>query len=336
MKLFVGPMSKNVIDAAIEFDQENPGSDLLGFIPSRRQIETFQQGGGYVCGWSTEDFVQYVRSKGSNLIIKRDHGGPSQGAIEDDGIISLMSDVEAGIKHMHIDPWKKFRDLDDAATATAHLLDLCYDCNHQCLFEIGTEEGIRRYEAPELNEFILSVKRLVRPEVFANVIYAVVQSGTSVVGLSNVGMFDQERSRSMSAVCHAHGLLAKEHNSDYLDIQELHLREQCGVDAFNIAPELGVIETQTLISMLDQAGLYNELNAFLTRCVMSGKWERWVHWDEGFQEECVKYLSQLCGHYNFETEGYRVARAKLIEKGFDYDRHVRSVVKKRIEEIVKG
>ena len=32
MKYFIGPMSKNVVDAVIEFDGD------FGFIPSRRQV----------------------------------------------------------------------------------------------------------------------------------------------------------------------------------------------------------------------------------------------------------------------------------------------------------
>ena len=39
MKYFIGPMSKNVVDAVIDFD----GS--FGFIPSRRQVD---YNGGYV------------------------------------------------------------------------------------------------------------------------------------------------------------------------------------------------------------------------------------------------------------------------------------------------
>jgi hypothetical protein len=46
-------MSKNVVDATLEFVAENPQFPTY-FIPSRRQIE---HNGGYVNNWSTADFV---------------------------------------------------------------------------------------------------------------------------------------------------------------------------------------------------------------------------------------------------------------------------------------
>ena len=50
MKYFIGPMSKNVVDAVIEFDGN------FGFIPSRRQVD---YNDGYVNNWTTEKFFKY-------------------------------------------------------------------------------------------------------------------------------------------------------------------------------------------------------------------------------------------------------------------------------------
>ena len=335
MKLFIGPMSKNVVDAAIEFDQENKGSDLIGFIPSRRQVETKVLGAGYVCGWTTEKFVNYVKSRNTQLLIKRDHGGPGQGSSDDDGLLSLLNDIKAGVKYLHIDPWKKYRTIEAAAACTITLLNQCYLADPTCMFEIGTEEGIRKYSPEELDEFIGLVESGVDPSVFDCVVYAVVQSGTNVVGMANTGYFDAERSAAMAAVCHKHGLKAKEHNSDYLTIEELKSRADCGVDAFNIAPEFGVMETEILIDMLHSAGFHDELNAFVCVCLKSGKWERWVPFDGDFISDELGYLTLLCGHYNFETDAYRNGRQRLITGGFDFDRIVKDAIKQRIKEIVK-
>ena len=76
MKYFIGPMSKNVVDAIIEFNGN------IGFIPSRRQVE---YDGGYVNNWTTKEFGKYA----NKIILKRDHAGPGQGYIEDDGFESL-------------------------------------------------------------------------------------------------------------------------------------------------------------------------------------------------------------------------------------------------------
>jgi len=60
-KVFVGPMSKNVVDACIEFSNKN--NTPLGFIPSRRQID---YDSGYVNNWKTESFANYVKKRSKN------------------------------------------------------------------------------------------------------------------------------------------------------------------------------------------------------------------------------------------------------------------------------
>ncbi len=332
MKLFIGPMSQNVVDAVIEFNNENPGSDLQGFIPSRRQIETRHQGGGYVCGWTTEKFVNYV---GPGLIIKRDHGGPLQGAKPDDGMQSLLADLDAGVRFIHLDPWKKYPDIKDAARCTIDLFLFCREVSPTCLFEVGTEEGIRKYTPEELETFLSYVMDGIGPGS-AFIRYAVVQSGTNVRGMANTGDFDKQRSAAMAKVCHDRGLLAKEHNSDYLTVSALRARAKCGVDAFNIAPEFGTLETSILMELLTEADCYDELNAFICQCVRSGKWERWVSLDLDFSHKKVDYLTRVCGHYNFETDAFRNARDALKRKGVDYDRAVKDEVKSRVKEIVEG
>ena len=69
-KLFIGPMSKEIVDAVIDYPAP------LGLIPSRRQVD---HESGYVNRWVTETFCNYVRSKTDKVLLVRDHGGPNQG-----------------------------------------------------------------------------------------------------------------------------------------------------------------------------------------------------------------------------------------------------------------
>ena len=103
VKFFVGPMSKNVVDAVIEVN--NDKNLKIGFIPSRRQVE---YNGGYVNNWATESFSEYVKSKNNTIAIERDHGGPGQGYKDDDGIKSYEIDAKY-FDIIHIDPWKKYQ-----------------------------------------------------------------------------------------------------------------------------------------------------------------------------------------------------------------------------------
>ena len=114
MKYFIGPMSKNVVDAIIEFDGD------FGFIPSRRQVD---YNGGYVNGWTTGEFATYVNGR---VPIERDHGGIGQGYKYDDGIESFMNDSKY-FDIIHIDPWKVYSNFDDGLNETIDNIRFIYD-----------------------------------------------------------------------------------------------------------------------------------------------------------------------------------------------------------------
>ena len=99
-KIFIGPMSRNIVDASIEWCNET--SNPLGLIPSRRQVE---YNGGYVNSWTTKDFSKYIKSKTNKILLVRDHGGPNQGDSPDDGLNSLKEDQNS--EYVNID---KIRD----------------------------------------------------------------------------------------------------------------------------------------------------------------------------------------------------------------------------------
>jgi len=65
-KIFLGPMSKNIVDTVIEYS--NSVKLPFTFIPSRRQVE---YNGGYVNNWTTKEFVNYVKKKGKYTILKK-------------------------------------------------------------------------------------------------------------------------------------------------------------------------------------------------------------------------------------------------------------------------
>ena len=51
-KIYIGPMSKNVVNAITEFCDET--GNKVGLIPSRRQVE---HNGGYVNKWTTKNIL---------------------------------------------------------------------------------------------------------------------------------------------------------------------------------------------------------------------------------------------------------------------------------------
>ena len=292
-KLYVGPMSKNVVDSILEFSEENNIS--IGFIPSRRQVEF---SGGYVNNWTTKSFSDYVSKR---AIIERDHGGPGQGLNDDDGSMSFAEDS----KHfdiIHIDPWKKITDIVKGSRFTAKSISQLVSKNPNLLFEIGTEESIRRFSAKELQKMIEIIKGELSPDTFKKIKYCVIQSGVGLdlANMTNTGKYSKGRLQKMIKICDKYDLEAKEHNGDYLTGDQVRARFSEGLSAINIAPEFGQIETMCY---------YNNMNTqakekFYEICFKSGRWKKWV--SSSFNpNENRKDLIRICGHYVFSDPEFQ-------------------------------
>jgi hypothetical protein len=169
-------MSKNVVDTIIKYSIDNNSTDIT-FIPSRRQIE---YNGGYSNKWNTKNFVEYVKTYNKNILIERDHGGPDQGLYDDDGFVSLKEDA-LYMDIIHIDPWKKYSEIEQGIEYTVKMINYCYNINPKLYYEIGTEENIRPFTIEELEYIIVNLKNLLKPEIFDKIKYLVIQCGTKLL-----------------------------------------------------------------------------------------------------------------------------------------------------------
>lgn len=323
--LYVGPMSKLCVDAVLDYNKSE--IHKLGLLPSRRQIECKALGGGYVNKWSTETFSEYISSS-KETIIQRDHAGPSQGLFPDSGEESLIADIKSGIKLLHIDPWKKNKNIKEACEVTFNLMEKCLQKNPDTIFEVGTEEAIRPITPAELAAFLSSLKNK-SSDVFNSIAYGVVQSGTSVIEDKNIGFFNPEKSREMCSIVKDFGLLSKEHNCDYLTPDQIKDRMKCGVDAFNIAPEFGVTQTRILLDLLKDNSKFDARNAFIQKCIESNKWKKWIL--PGEKEDI--FLAQICGHYNFTSKEATICY-ETLSSIIDFDKIVKDKLRSRFAEIL--
>jgi len=262
-KYYIGPMSKNTVDAVIEHNGN------FGFIPSRRQVD---YNGGYVNDWSTGEFAKYVNGR---IPIQRDHGGIGQGYGQDDGMKSFMHDSQH-FDIIHIDPWKYYQKFEDGLQQTIDYINFIYLIldNKKVKLEIGTEESIRRFETYELEKLLQSLETKLDSNMFENIEYAVVQSG---VGLdlgkqTNTGTFNSDRLEKMVSICKKFGKKSKEHNGDYLSSKEYKDRFDLGLDSINIAPQFGQLET---LCYLDEMG--EDIEDYYQICYDSKRWEKWVN-----------------------------------------------------------
>jgi hypothetical protein len=292
MDFCFGPMTKNVVDTIIQFSLEHPEREF-SFIPSRRQIE---YNGGYVNNWTTEDFTNYVKEKNNKIIIERDHGGPNQGQFEDSGFDSLTQDAKY-LDIIHIDPWKKYHDVDEGIDCTVKMINHCYKMNPNLLYEICTEEAIRHFSVEEINYIVEQIKNKLNGDIFLKIKYLVIQCGTKLSERKNTGDFDENKLIEMLRIAKKYNMIAKEHNGDWVSLSTIQRKYELGLTCINIAPELGEIETSVILNRIKKSSM-EDYNKLYEICLHSGKWKKWVTPDFDYMNNKDDIIL-ICGHYNF-------------------------------------
>ena len=346
--LGVGPMSKNCVDATIELANEYEVPLML--IASRRQIECQKMGGGYVNGWTTESFAEYVigKDKKGKVILARDHGGPWQADFERQQGMSLRRamasakesfrvDIESGFEVIHIDPSISIHGVISQEDVLQMLYDLYeYCCNvaqrnqREILLEIGTEEQSGSTNSQEQLEYVLdSMTSFCHKNHLPKPTFVVVQTGTRVMETRNVGAFDSPIRISdelpveiqlprMIQICNRAGVMVKQHNTDYLSDEALSWHPKLGIHSANVAPEFGVAETRALLHLLEDNHLGDLSDRFLTLAYHSGRWKKWMLPDSAAND---RDRAVIAGHYVFGEAAFadikQEAQARLPDLSVD-------------------
>lgn len=359
-----GPMSKNFVDAFIDYSKNKKFPSML--IASRRQIDSKFLGGGYVNNWSTEEFSKYVRSKSKKIILCRDHGGPFQGNNphnEENMIKSEMkkaktsfeSDIDNHFKLLHIDPSLNLgknpfkKSLDRLFELYEHAWSYSKKRKKEIAFEIGTEEQSGTTNSPEELELTLDkISKFCNRNKMPLPTFVVVQSGTLVKEMSNVGTFDlpfrvqnqlpaEISIPQMIKICEKFNIMMKAHNCDYLSNSALSYHPRLGVHAINIAPEFGVIESKSIFNQLKKNNLNFLLNEFINLSYDSKKWIKWMKTNSKATKNDKALIS---GHYIFSSEKFREIynEAKIIlkKKKIDFEKNIQIDHKKCLERYAKS
>ena len=283
-KYYIGPMSKNVVDCVMKHGQQHS----VGLIPSRRQVDYC---GGYVNQWNTRTFSEYV---GDTVLLCRDHGGELQGKDPDDGVESFNEDCKY-FDLIHVDPFRASKTIKDAAERTIQIIKQLSVQNSNLMFEVGTEEAIFKYEPEQLTWFLTYLSMELTENQFNQIKYAVVQSGTrlDLSTRTNIGNFNNKRLDKFIQVVKSFDLMSKEHNGDYLtDSFDVEVRFERGLDAINIAPEYGQVESEYYLEGCKKDGdLFERLFVI---CYNSGKWKKWV---KDINRISQDQLIMTCCHY---------------------------------------
>jgi len=325
--LGLGPMSLEVINSLNYFSKKYKKKIML--ICSRNQIETEKLGGGYVNNFSTSDFANFVKTKKNNLLImSRDHCGPFKRDSKkqnklfkeiDDCKTSLKDDILNDFKILHIDT----SECGSAKYEIAHeLITFCNDVaeknKKKIYFEFGAEDhGV-------LTNFKKFTKDVRFFSKFPNRQFIVCQTGSLVKSVFQVGQFDIESVKIMKKIAQDNGILLKEHNCDYLSLEQIQLRRLYGINAINIAPEFGTIQSNLTFNLSKQLGLDKEIYKFKNYVLRKKKWEKWNYNDEN---NLIKFYS--AGHYHFSTKIYEDIIYK-INKKINFQKKLNKAIEKNL------
>lgn len=305
MELAVGPMSPEIVEATFRYSQSN--KEPLMLIASKNQVD---YNGGYVNNWTTKSYMQFVdkmKAKYPKACIKvcRDHCGPGfNGNYKlDDTYATIDEDIRRGFDLMHIDfchyQGPKKEQLEETKRAILHCLAL----DPSIEIEIGTDENTgANYGERKLAEIERDIdffKQFCRPTFY------VVQTGSLVKEINQVGTFNESFIKKVAALFKKKALKLKEHNADYLAKKDIQLRKGI-VDAQNIAPQLGVIQTQIVITKCLIYGI--PITAFLREVYEGEKWKKWMH---NNTPENKKLCAIIAGHYHFAGPAYRMVMQEL-------------------------
>ena len=365
--LCVGPMSKNCVDATIELSRDHAIPLIL--IASRRQIEARALGSGYVNGWSTERFAEYVKKHGykAKIILARDHGGPWQNDFEKQQKLnfrnamesakqSFKADIEAGFEIIHIDPSVDIHGdltIKETLARIFELYEFCWSVaeknKKRIFFEIGTEEqsGTNRNQF-DAEQVICETNKFCKKNNLPVPAFVVVQTGTKVREMRNIGSLDSPfrvkhelpaeiQIPKILDICNKYNIFLKQHNTDYLSDATLSWHPKLGIHSANVAPEFGVAETAAFIGVLEKYGLDGLADKFVKLSYGSKKWQKWML-PESKATEREKAI--IAGHYVFSDPEFSEIKAKaaaaLERHKIDLDEHLKEKIKASIMRYLKN
>ncbi len=352
--LGVGPMSHNLLKAALELAKEKNFPLIL--IASRNQVDSDRFGGGYVCGFDQKRFIETTAKIADEIgfdglcYFCRDHGGPWQRDKERNdklptdeameiGLQSYFDDAEAGFDLLHIDPTKDPHctgvvPLSTVLDRTVYLIERIEAERvkrgwKELAYEVGTEETMGGLISAEAFEgFIKELKKVLDEKHLPMPLFVVGQTGTLTRLTSNVGHYDTPTATTLSDITHKYGTGLKEHNGDYLSNPILLEHPVIGLDAMNVAPEFGLVETEALLELATAEEKFvpeneqSHIRDVLARHAVEGqRWRKWMVGEKGKASveeimkdaDDVKLITSMCGHYTLEDEEVKVALKKLNE-----------------------
>lgn len=380
--LGIGPLSRTIVEASIESALENDFP--IFFIASRNQIDRKEYGAGYVESWDQAEFSKFVYEVTKKLsydglvFICRDHGGPWQRDEENHNKISyemsmnnclnsFYSDILAKFDIIHIDTSKdpNYGGQVPHNIAVDRIINILASVEEfrirnnlpEAVYEVSLEETNGKCSIfEEFSEFVDLLIRKIHYRNLPRPMFVVGNTATLTRMGKNVGKFNPEIVHELKKVTDRYGLILKEHNTDYLSINNLNLHPELGIGMSNVAPEFGNLETEALLNLSRMEKYYSENNnsfqssnfdyLIFSQICNSGKWKKWLD-EESADLDLLNdpkfrdLIININGHYYFSNKEIINARNILydnIKKMGVYSNphkyvkeHIKSGIKKYVD-----
>lgn len=295
-------MSEQIIEAVFRYSQEQ-GEPLM-LIASKNQIDW---NGGYVNQWTTRQYVGYIQRlkkkyPAAKVYLCRDHCGPGfKNNNLKDVYRTIDVDIENGFDLIHIDFCHYQGNKREILKESQKVIEYIREKKPNVLIEVGTEEN---------SGHLLNNLSAIEEEMkfFANlapIYFFVVQTGSLIKEFNQAGSFNKNFIEKVRRLADKYSLKLKEHNADYLNEKEISQRKGL-IDALNIAPQYGVIQTQLTIERCLNYGL--DFSNFLEESYRSKKWRKWLYRNTADN----KFLcAVIAGHYVFSSPAYKSLYNKI-------------------------
>jgi hypothetical protein len=295
-KLGLGTMSPEIVDLCLEYSAVNNYPIML--IASRNQADVDS---GYA--FTTATLAEQIRNNpnynSERVLVCRDHCGPYFSDLDKGETLqhatgrcieTIITDSELGFDLIHIDVSKVDPKQQERVATT--LFGVAQSANPNMMFEYGCEDNTGEVLNDNLKSMRAQLTLLNKYK--PHVKFFVSQTG-SLTKHTQVGKFNNVIARISTDMAHGEDLLFKEHNADYLTHSHIVKRKAAGVDAMNIAPQLGCLQTKVMHDLgKDLGAVYDEFRAHV---LAKEYWVRWTTPD--ITDEQTRFIAG--GHYSFNS-----------------------------------
>lgn len=298
-------MSADLVDVCLSYSKIHNHPIMI--IASRNQVDADS---GYA--FTTRDLVAHINNhddyRPDLVLLCRDHCGPyfsdlDQGLSLDAAMMrcynTIKADIESGFDIIHVDVSRVPPDRQEQCSHDLFKYALALDS--EIMFEYGTEDNSieNLHSAADAMTHQISIANH-----YSNNVKFIVSRTGSLVKHKQVGFFDSINNSYMAEAIHNAGYLFKEHNADYLNRSQINLRRDTGIDAVNIAPQLGSIQSEIIYSLARENPM---LGKFIDTVIDSGYWRKWC--PEDILDTKTRFVSSA--HYSFGTQSYENLRQTI-------------------------